>query len=199
MQGVSGILPIDPAGTCGLSLSFSSAYITNGLLYGITPLRADGFLLGGLLALMLRGPESRVLDNLLRPVFYLMIIGFGIFEIAYRIRAHHFFVPGFTPILSTLGYSLINIFCAVLILLSLDTTSYFYRFFSLRPLRQLGQMSYGFYIFHDIPHGRHFYGNGPQLRYVIAGIAMICTLLLSYLSFRFFETPFLRLKDRFTV
>jgi len=33
---------------------------------------------------------------------------------------------------------------------------------------------------------------------VVAVMAFAGTLLLSYLSFRFFEAPFLRLKDRFT-
>jgi peptidoglycan/LPS O-acetylase OafA/YrhL len=65
-------------------------------------------------------------------------------------------------------------------------------------------MSYGFYVFHDIPHVAYImlvsrlFGPLRQDRYVVALIALVGTLILSYLSFRYFEAPFLRLKDRFT-
>jgi peptidoglycan/LPS O-acetylase OafA/YrhL len=65
-------------------------------------------------------------------------------------------------------------------------------------------MSYGFYVFHDIPHAAYImlvsrmFGSFRQEGFVVALVALIGTLILSYLSFRFFEAPFLRLKGRFT-
>ena len=66
-------------------------------------------------------------------------------------------------------------------------------------------MSYGFYVFHDLP--RLFYAHlaaqlvagmtAHQWQVMTAVIGFPATLAISYLSFRFFETPFLRLKDKF--
>ena len=47
-------------------------YIDSGILIGATPFRADGFLLGGLLALMLRGPEVRWINKLMRPALLVL-------------------------------------------------------------------------------------------------------------------------------
>ncbi|MDR3746016.1 MAG: acyltransferase [Acidobacteriaceae bacterium] len=181
-------------------------YIDNELLYRITPFRADGFLLGGLITLMLRGPESRWLFKLLRPAFYFLIAGIVVSEIIYRSHMHHFIYSANTPTLSSIGYSIINLFCAFLILLSLEPGSFFYRLFTLRPLHRLGQMSYGFYVFHNVPICAyillvaHFYKkSGPAFTYLVALVGFIFSLALSYLSYRFYETRFLRLKDRFTV
>ena len=91
-------------------------------------------------------------------------------------------------------------------LLSLEPASFFYRLFALRPLRQLGQMSYGFYVFHDIPHPAYILLvahttslGGSSFNYLVAAVGFVFTLALSYLSYRFYETRFLRLKGRFTL
>jgi peptidoglycan/LPS O-acetylase OafA/YrhL len=116
---------------------------------------------------------------------------------------HHFIDTAFTPLLSSIGYSIINLLSGLLILMSLDSSGLLYQVFTLRPMRQLGQMSYGFYVFHDIPHDayvllvRHTYKDGPWFNSLVALVAFAATLALSYLSYRFYETKFLRLKDRF--
>jgi len=180
-------------------------YLQAEMLYRLTPLRADALLLGGLLALMLRGPEVRWLSRILRPTLYIFIAGFFIFETMYRLFVHHVYYPNAAaPGLSTIGLTLIDLFAGVIVLLSLEPSSFLYRVFTLKPLRRLGQMSYGFYVFHDIPHVAYImlvsrlFGPLRQDRYVVALIALVGTLILSYLSFRYFEAPFLRLKDRFT-
>jgi peptidoglycan/LPS O-acetylase OafA/YrhL len=74
------------------------------------------------------------------------------------------------------------------------------RALAFRPLVALGQVSYGFYLFHLL-----FYDcdripvdatRSPLVHLLIhcAFFAFIWTL--SWLSFRYFETPFLRLKQR---
>ena len=182
-------------------------YIDAEFLYRFTPLRADALLLGGALALMLRGPEAARLKQLLRPAFSLFITGFVLFEILYRHAAQHFYYPvAGAPVLDTLGYTLIDLFAGIIILLALNPGGILYRVLTIRPLRRLGQISYGFYVFHDIPHVAYLYAinhiftnaSDAAVNYITAAVALIGTLLLSYLSYRFFETPFLRLKDRFT-
>jgi len=181
-------------------------YIQAELFYRLTPLRADALLFGGLLALMLRGPEAQWFSRILRPALYVFVAGFAIFEIISRLLVHHVYYPTVTaPGLSTIGFTLIDLFAGILILLSLEPSTLLYRVFTLKPLRRLGQMSYGFYVFHDIPHVAYtmlvsrLLGPFRSDGYVVALVALVGTLTLSYLSYRFFETPFLRLKERFTV
>lgn len=103
--------------------------------------------------------------------------------------------------------TLIDLFFGLVILVSLDPNSLLFRSLTFKPLRQLGQISYGFYVFHDIPHlfyaflvRRYFpHAAGVSRIPMTPIVALVGTLLLSILSFRFFEAPFLRLKERLTV
>jgi peptidoglycan/LPS O-acetylase OafA/YrhL len=199
---------------CSLSLATRIAcvylvpqpYLDAGLLGRLTPLCADSLMLGGLLALVLRGPEAHLLDRVLRYATYLAVASLAIFQTVFLLRLHHLYYPDIiSPVLSTFGFTVVNLLAALLILHALEPTSFLYRLLILKPLRRLGQMSYGFYVFHDIPHRGyemlvlHIFGSSWHMPALIAAVALVCTLILSYLSFRFFESPFLRLKDRFTL
>jgi peptidoglycan/LPS O-acetylase OafA/YrhL len=69
----------------------------------------------------------------------------------------------------------------------------------------LGRISYGLYVFHVLAYGftQHFlqphlpFGIGAAI--LISVIALGVTVLLASLSYRFFESPFLRLKNRFQI
>jgi len=183
----------------------SPAYLNAEILYRLTPLRADALLLGGALALMLRGPEAHTIVRLTRPAVPFFVGGFVVFELLYRHTIHHLYHPvAGAPVLDTLGYSLIDLFAGMLIILSLNPSGLSYRLFTVAPLRRLGQVSYGFYIFHDLPHiayallvARMIGGHSIDARKPVALIAFFATLALSFLSFRYFESPFLRLKQRY--
>jgi peptidoglycan/LPS O-acetylase OafA/YrhL len=73
-------------------------------------------------------------------------------------------------------------------------TGPFARLLSARPLIWLGQRSYGFYLWHfpiaQLMFMHHF---SP---WVIAAVALPSSLVLTELSWRFVEQPFLRVKDR---
>jgi len=76
-----------------------------------------------------------------------------------------------------------------------------------RPLIYLGRISYGLYVFHNgvllfaerivAPSGlsRHSLANAL----LVDGLALILCTLMASLSYRYFESPFLRLKERFAV
>ena len=76
------------------------------------------------------------------------------------------------------------------------------RIFRVRPLRWVGQISYGAYVFHDILHDEfsqvvvslHI----PHATAATAALALAFTLFAAWTSFRLFEMQFIRLKDRWT-
>ena len=126
------------------------SWLAEEFLYRATPLRLDALLLGGLLALSLRGPEAPVVLRAAKPILFSFSIGFTIFEVLYGTisGSDHIYLPvSGDPILTTVGYTLIDIFSAALILGCISSGSPLARFFSLRPLRALGRISYGFYVF----------------------------------------------------
>jgi peptidoglycan/LPS O-acetylase OafA/YrhL len=171
-----------------------------------TPLRIDALLLGGLVALCLRGPESNFVARLGRPVVLTIAASFVAMEAITLLFTHTLAEPEANITwISTFGFSAVDLLGAGMILLAIDPRTSFYRILNRPYLRRLGQMSYGFYVFHNIPHWfydqiavRVFKAGSNAEQILAATIAFVCTLIVSYLSFRFFESPFLRLKERFT-
>jgi peptidoglycan/LPS O-acetylase OafA/YrhL len=170
------------------------------LLYRATPFRLDALLLGGLIALLLRGPLAGALLRWSRPA--LVLAGALVLLWAALTPSHGVFNAShpYPDWKFTWGLSVIDLLAALLILAALQPASVVYRVLSLRPLRWLGRISYGAYVLHDVPH--ILYGNlGFRLvpnhpKGVGTLIALASTLLLAWLSFRYFETPFLNLKSR---
>lgn len=68
------------------------------------------------------------------------------------------------------------------------------------PLRWVGRISYGAYIFHDIPHAIYAKLALHSAHHLVAInlLAASGTLLLAALSFRFYERRFLLLKNRWS-
>ena len=188
--------------TC-LELS-PTPYLKAGLLYSCGPLRADALVFGGLLALMLRGPEAKWLLRGARAAAGLLFGAFVVFEVTYRLIAHRFFEVAASSGMQVYGYTLVDWFAGAVLLVALQPGSGVYRVLTLKPLRRLGQISYGFYVFHDIPHmaydllARKLFPGMAHVGVFTCAIGFSSTLLLSLVSFRYFERPFLRLKDRFT-
>ena len=80
-----------------------------------------------------------------------------------------------------------------------------------KPIVYLGRISYGLYLFHELIYTLVFHTWKAQLLRLTellhlsswagaigTAIAFCATVLLAHLSYRFYETPFLRLKRRFT-
>ncbi len=184
-------------------------WLAEEFLYRATPLRIDALLLGGLLALCLRGPEAAWVQRAARPILLSFTAGFILFQLLYgRLSGtHHVYTPASgDPVLTTLGYTLIDLFAAALILRSLQPSSPLARLLALPPLRALGRVSYGFYVFHDLLRavyvravGAFIGGRVPlgEFECIVAIVGLGATTYISFLSFRYFESPFLRLKSRF--
>ena len=163
---------------------------------------ADGLAAGSLLAIALRsGIPRKQVRNLafsLVAVALLMVAIGRPFGIMTRTR-----ILG-----AGLQYTTITIMCAGILLLTLLAgTSAARRIVNLRPLRFLGYLSYGLYLYHLLafriydsifrrfapgllPTSGHF--ELVLLKFLLAGAAAVA---FSYLSRRFYEERFLRMKD----
>ncbi len=180
------------------------------LVYVIgVPFQLDALLLGALIALLWRGAHRRQLQTVST-----VLLGIGTFLLAlYAVHERRLHPSGFLSYFTypswriTWGLSLVDLYAAVLIVCALRPNSLTYRIFDLRPLRRLGQISYGAYVFHDIPHVAYAIFTNGILRRIHSGaeyhsdlavlfVAFVATVALASLSYRFFETPFLNLKER---
>jgi peptidoglycan/LPS O-acetylase OafA/YrhL len=99
------------------------------------------------------------------------------------------------------AYSLLDYFFAVLIY-GVAREKWFVRPLEVRPIRYLGKISYGLYVYHFpmIWFAARIADLGleaPLLKPLTAVIALIGTILVASLSYRFLEGPVLNLKDRF--
>jgi PASTA domain len=94
------------------------------------------------------------------------------------------------------GFTLVAIAVAVIVLAAVETRSPVVSFLSVRPLRAVGRVSYGLYIWHlAVFIGvLYFLGQWPQPARFAAGIAI--TALVCVASWHLVEQPFLRWKER---
>jgi peptidoglycan/LPS O-acetylase OafA/YrhL len=165
-------------------------------LYRWTPFRVDGLLLGGFVALVRRGSSGPRLLVAARATFCVLA------TILVSYLLYEYFRPNLAPPAwaSTWGISFADLFSVCLIVMALETGSIPFRIFNVRPLRWLGRISYGAYVFHDIYHRQidALVTSVTGADYADAPVALVFTLLLAWASFRFYERPFVRLKERWT-
>lgn len=99
------------------------------------------------------------------------------------------------------AYSLLDYFFAVIIY-GVVKEGWFTRFLEWRPMRYLGKISYGLYVYHYpiVWFSGRIADLGiepPLLQPLSALIALSATILVASLSFHFLERPIINLKDRF--
>jgi peptidoglycan/LPS O-acetylase OafA/YrhL len=170
------------------------------LLYRSLPTRLDALLIGGLIALWLRGPERHWLHRARR----FLLPGAGLllgvtYVLAVQLTRHS--AHGTPTDWRVYGFTLIDLFAAALVVDCIHPGGLLVRALSIQPLRALGRISYGFYVYHELFHD--FYAwVGARLfpAHAFAAtttLGFACTVGIAALSYRFLEQPFLRLKDRF--
>jgi peptidoglycan/LPS O-acetylase OafA/YrhL len=178
------------------------AVIDNAALITVSPLPFDALLVGALIALMRRGPGAFRTLPLSRIGFAGIIAGCLIWVVRHPAAGHAATPYAYPHGTFTWGLSLIDIFAGCVIVMALERGSLTYRLFCVRPLRWLGRISYGAYVFHDILHGliarlfQHYTAHW-ELPTAFAGLAS--TILLASASYRWLELPFMRFKDRWTI
>ena len=175
--------------------------IGQNVLSRFTPFSCDALLFGGFLALLLRGPQRMRLLMLARwaLVPFLLVCAWWLRFHATHNQPGSYAYPVWTE---TLGFTVLDLLGALLLLNALHPGDVVYSVFNLRPLRWAGRLSYGAYVFHDIPHlffqRISLYGH-PHERITMLLSSLVFTYVAAWLSFRFLESPFLDLKERWTI
>jgi peptidoglycan/LPS O-acetylase OafA/YrhL len=177
------------------------AQVETDFLYYSTYARCDALMVGAWLAVWLRG--AKLTRARLRGVAWsAMGAGAGLLAVLLAVwkGAAHPLAPE-DPVMQTVGFTLVDVAAGGLLLLALDERSRVQRVLRHRWLGRLGRISYGFYFFHYLPYlmMANLAGNyllPHHVRWMIAPIAFGFAWGAAELSFRYWESPFLRLKDR---
>ena len=196
------IIVLSPILRAILSVTLSTQLLHMELFYRSLPTRFDALLIGALIALSLRGPEQAIVRRVRRPLLIWSAVLFvGLYIAATKALALPF-EGSASNWIGVFGFTLIDIFAAALILECIHPSSMLGAALSWSPLRALGTISYGFYVYHDLFHDLY-----ADLAHRIAPnqtwpmtllLAFSGTLLIASLSYRLLERPLLNLKNRFT-
>ena len=96
-----------------------------------------------------------------------------------------------------LGYPAVALGCALILLSVLGSSS---RIIQARPLRYLGKISYGLYVYHALAIFlvSRILALKPEMSLWLFPVSLGLTIMMAAVSYRFLEAPFLKLKRRFT-
>ena len=99
------------------------------------------------------------------------------------------------------GYSILNYFFAITILV-VARHGMFIKFLNWSPMRYLGKISYGLYVYHFpvVWFAGRLIGTRSEdltLLPISTAIAFVVTLIIASISFHFIEKPILNLKERY--
>ena len=185
-----------------LRVYLSGRGVSPWFLYSFTACRADALLLGGSLALLFRSDKPPVAAAVRRYAPWCGLLAFAaVLAVSFRADGLDWYGDAR---LHTYGFTLLAIAaCGLLATTQGDAP----RVLSQPWLRFLGKYSYGLYVLHrlftaSLIHALHHWLL-PFLRSdSVSGmaawvLAWAFTLGLTMASFRWFESPFLRLKHRF--
>lgn len=171
-----------------------------GWAYKMLPTHWDGLLLGSWLAMARRRWS---VDELVRRTRWPVVVSLGILAVVVastRTLDYH------TNPMAAIGYPAIAVIFTGLLLRCLAAGSWEFHFFSLGFLRFMGRYSYGFYVYHLLFSPMMtpgLYWLEVKLHSRLGGAALYILLwfagsiAVAVLSYKYFETPFLNLKDRF--
>jgi peptidoglycan/LPS O-acetylase OafA/YrhL len=168
------------------------------IVYSLLFTRGDSLICGSALALLVRGPSARSL-----PVKWLLPLSSATVIALFIVSGSGLHEA---PVMSTVGYTAIAIFCACLVYYAHQGRGWIAAVCSQAWLRFFGRYSYGLYIYHGLlvvflfplvyPIQRFvhsvFWGS---ILYLLFSLGL--TLGIAMMSYHFFEAPILALKKRF--
>jgi peptidoglycan/LPS O-acetylase OafA/YrhL len=160
-------------------------------VYYLTPFRIDGLALGSLLALLLEDKQTKErIRQWTAPALVVSAVillgGMAFFPVFRR--------PANSVIFNSLGYTAVAVASASLICFTLlREDSLLTKIFQWRPLIVLGAISYGVYLYHGV-FIQAFDVEGHLLRSSLFALAAV--IAFCWLSFKFYEQPFVRWAHR---
>jgi len=162
--------------------------------------RMDSLAIGAALAILVRGPR-RVSFTRAAPV----VLGVAVIALLglclISPSPHYSAAP-----MWTLGFTLISIISASLVLLAIQPRGIVRSFFSGHLLRALGKYSYGMYLYHFSVMGllspmklllTSTLRSAVLAKMIFVLVSLAINFALAVASFRYFESPILKLKSRF--
>lgn len=175
----------------------------HGATYFNTFTRLDTLLIGAAIALWLRGPaiSAGTMQRISYSLLFLPLPVLAVLVHRYTSLTDPFSDRVTDHVVNTIGLTLIALFAAALILLAIQPDTWLYKLLRHPILTAIGRRSYGLYLLHAVPF---YLLSGHVLRHLRAHhlgilflpIALAYTFIAGWLSFRYLESPFLRLKDR---
>lgn len=185
------------AGRVAASLHGVSPIVTTVL----TPFQLDALAIGGFLAVYLRQPEGEAAAR--RAIVPLMFAGIALLLLQFGVR--HFTSSG--DVVLALRSGAFHLMFAALLLKALgsEPASKWGRFFSSTPMVTLGKYSYGLYVYHHflsyyfVSHASDLVlasviGSHAVALVILAAGGITASMGIAWLSYEFFEKPFLKLK-----
>ncbi len=169
-------------------------------LYWMTYAHCDALFLGAWMALWLREAKLTLTDT--RRISWSLIVGgMTILLCGYFLFGRRWPNNEVNPLLCTYGYTVIDLVAFGFLLLAIDNRTQLNRWLRNEQLANLGIISYGFYFFHAmlLSNLRAFNSLYVQ-RYHLSVVFVILIFAgvygLAKFSYRYYEAPFLQLKDR---
>jgi peptidoglycan/LPS O-acetylase OafA/YrhL len=181
--------------------------VNQDVIFRWTAFRVDALLLGALIALVHNDATAARLHRFARTGF--AILG-GLALCRYAVWTFAPAVLSSSPKWrNTWGLSFVDLLSACVIIMALRPRSAASLVFTSDPLRRIGKISYGAYVFHDIFHMQFLWlairwgaaSTDPasaSSNAAVALAALVVTLLLASCSYRWYESIFLRWKQRWT-
>jgi peptidoglycan/LPS O-acetylase OafA/YrhL len=155
-----------------------------GVVYFRTDARADALLVGALAAHWWVRGRIPPIPRAFATTAALLLVAAAVF------------VDATSPLLFNGGFTLLAVVSAIVLISALDGDWPARRGLRAAPLRGVGRVSYGLYLWHYpvlvavAEHGERW---SVGARLVVSGVVIVAAV---WLSRRFVELPFLRLKDR---
>jgi peptidoglycan/LPS O-acetylase OafA/YrhL len=196
VAGMAGVLVIRVA----LRFWLPAEWLAYNEVYFWTFTRSDSLLAGSALALWVRWPGG--LDRRHTGIIAVAITAALIALATAEWLCGLFNGISFAGWMQTWGLTAVAVAAAGVVALSLRAGS-LARVLTSKPLQHLGRVSYGFYVFHLL-----FWdcdrividATTPRIHaWLIHAAVFAWVWLLSWASFQWYETPFLRLKERWSV
>jgi len=183
------------------ALSHTSYYMESGNFFA----RFDSLATGACLALLFLAVKRGVVPMRMVERGALVVMpmsAFALVLLCWRCGVFRNIQVKSTFSFAVFGYSLIALFCASIVALCVRwSNSQITRVLRFEPLVYLGSISYTMYLIHlpvyvAVGIGLAHLGQVPQIEIIQGTLAISFTIVLAGLSWKYFESPILKFKDR---